>query len=227
MAGINDGHRERLKARFLREGLDHFEPHNILELLLFYAIPQKDTNPLAHQLLDTFGSLAGVLRAPYEALCRVPGVGSHTATLLKLSEAMVRPYLEDSFGDGQILDSSEKLCRFLQPKFAGRKVETVVLVCMDIKKKVLYSGVVEEGSMTAVQFTVKKIAEKAMGLHASFVALAHNHPDGFAFPSQEDILSTHAIQRALLPLDIRVVDHVVVARDDSVSIADSGGMLKL
>lgn len=215
-------HRQRLKERFLREGLDHFAPHVILELMLFYAIPQGDTNPLAHRLLDTFGSLSGVLNASYENLCKVQGVGEHTATLIKLCGAIVRPYLEDSNSGGLVLDSTAKVCAFIQPKFVGRTVETVLLVCLDSKKKLLYCGVQGEGTVDNVPIFLRGIVEKAISVNASYVILAHNHPTGFALPSSEDILTTRTVAKALEPLSIRLLDHIVVAMGDSVSMADSG-----
>ena len=85
---MHSQHRKRMKERFLLEGLEHFEPHNILELLLFYSVPQKDTNETAHLLIERFGSLRGVLDAPFEELCRVPGIKEHSATLIKLIPAL-------------------------------------------------------------------------------------------------------------------------------------------
>lgn len=143
-------HRQRLKERFLQEGLDSFDPVNILELMLFYAIPQGDTNPTAHRLLDTFGSLSGVMNASVENLCQVKGVGQHAATLIKLFAAVVRPYLDDANRGGVVLQSTDEICRYLLPKFAGRTVETFYLVCLDGRRRVNYCGILSEGTLDSV-----------------------------------------------------------------------------
>ena len=215
-------HRQRLKDRFLAEGLDGFDPVNILELMLFYAIPQGDTNPTAHRLLDTFGSLSGVLNASVESLCQVKGVGLHAATLIKLFAAVVRPYLDDGNRGGVVLQSTDEICRYLLPKFAGRTVETFFLVCLDGRRRVISCGVLSEGTLDSVPVFVREIVEKVLAVRASFVILAHNHPSGFALPSRADLDTTRAVVRALEPLSIPVLDHVIVSREDSVSFRDSG-----
>lgn len=175
-------HRQRLKERFLQEGLDHFDPVNILELMLFYAIPQGDTNPIAHRLLDTFGSLSGVMNASVENLCQVKGVGQHAATLIKLFAAVVRPYLDDGNRGGVVLQSTEEICQYLLPKFAGRTVETFFLVCLDGRRRVTYCGVLSEGTLDSVPVFVRQIVEKILAVHAGYVILAHNHPWGLPCP---------------------------------------------
>ena len=215
-------HRQRLKERFLQEGLDSFDPVNILELMLFYAIPQGDTNPTAHRLLDTFGSLSGVMNASVENLCQVKGVGQHAATLIKLFAAVVRPYLDDANRGGVVLQSTDEICRYLLPKFAGRTVETFYLVCLDGRRRVNYSGILSEGTLDSVPVFVRQIVEKVLAVHASFVIMAHNHPSGFALPSRADIDTTREVIRALGPLSVSVVDHIVVSGEDCVSFRDSG-----
>lgn len=215
-------HRQRLKERFLQEGLDSFDPVNILELMLFYAIPQGDTNPTAHRLLDTFGSLSGVMNASVENLCQVKGVGQHAAILIKLFAAVVRPYLDDANRGGVVLQSTDEICRYLLPKFAGRTVETFYLVCLDGCRRVNYCGILSEGTLDSVPVFVRQIVEKVLAVHASFVILAHNHPSGFALPSRADIDTTREVIRALGPLSVSVVDHIVVSGEDCVSFRDSG-----
>lgn len=215
-------HRQRLKERFLQEGLDHFDPVNILELMLFYAIPQGDTNPIAHRLLDTFGSLSGVMNASVENLCQVKGVGQHAATLIKLFAAVVRPYLDDGNRGGVVLQSTEEICQYLLPKFAGRTVETFFLICLDGRRRVTYCGVLSEGTLDSVPVFVRQIVEKILAVHAGYVILAHNHPSGFALPSRADIDTTREVVRALGPLSVPVLDHIIVSGEDCVSLRDSG-----
>ena len=105
----HEGHRQRLKNRFLTEGLDSFETHNILELLLFYSIPQRDTNGIAHKLLDTFGSLKGVFEADFEELIKIDGIKENTATLLKLIPEVARAYFHEEMDEQKIFDTAEKI----------------------------------------------------------------------------------------------------------------------
>ena len=134
---IHDGHRDRMKKRFLEEGLDGFTQIQALELLLFYCIPVKDTNPLAHALLDRFGSVSQVLEAPVEELRKVPGVGEHTAVFLHLITEAGRFYMVNRTSQEKILPSLESCAEYMLPFFFGRKLETVFLLCLDAKCKVL------------------------------------------------------------------------------------------
>ena len=146
---IHDGHRQRLKDRFRQEGLDKFDEIQVLELLLFYAIPQSDTNPLAHRLLDHFGSLAQVLEAPAEELEKVSGAGANVATLLSLTAALARYYMVNRGNQTAILTSTEMCGDYLLPYFVGRRNETVFLLCLDAKCKVLGCKEVGEGSVNS------------------------------------------------------------------------------
>lgn len=219
---IHDGHRQRLKDRFLRDGLDGFTDIQVLELLLFYAIPVRDTNPLAHALLDKFGSLAKVLDAPVEKLMQVDGVREHTATLIKLAQAMGRSYEISKQGDMRILTTIEACGDFLKPYFKNRKNETVFLLSLDAKLKVLECREVGEGSINYASVPVRRVVEMALEAGASSVVLAHNHPSGIALPSGDDIQTTRRLAAALSAVEIKLVDHIVVADDDYVSMVQSG-----
>ena len=219
---IHDGHRQRLKDRFLEEGLDHFTEVQVLELLLFYCIPRKDTNPIAHGLLDRFGSLSQVLEAPVEALCKVPGISLHAATLLHLNREIGRYYLVSRMSHNTVLPTLEECAAYLVPHFFGRKVETVFLLCLDAKCKVLCCKEVGEGSVNSAGISVRKIVETALAANATTVVLAHNHPSGVAIPSNEDIQTTRRIAIGLQAVEIHLADHIIVADGDYVSLAQSG-----
>lgn len=219
---IHDGHRQRLKTRFLEEGLDHFTEIQILELLLFYAIPRKDTNPIAHALLERFGSLYQVLESSVKELCKVPGISLHAATLLHLNREIGRSYLVSRMSHSTILATLEECSAYMVPHFFGRTLETVFLLCLDAKCKVLCCKEVGEGSVNAAGISVRKIVETALAANASSVVLAHNHPSGMAIPSDEDIYSTRRIAIGLRAVDIHLIDHIIVADDDYVSLAQSG-----
>ena len=219
---IHKGHRQRLKNRFLLEGLDNFTDIQVLELLLFYCIPRIDTNPLAHALLNEFGSLARVMEATPQELKTVDGVGDNVATLFSLITQLSRYYQVNRVMDTRILTSIEKCGHYLLPFFQGRTKETVFLLCLDAKCKVISCKKVGEGSVNSADVSIRKIAEMALAANATAVVLAHNHPSGIAYPSDEDKLTTKKVSIALKAMDIELVDHIVVADDDFVSLAQSG-----
>ena len=219
---VHKGHRERLKARFLETGLDSFTDVQALELLLFYAIPQKDTNPIAHALLDRFGSLSQVLDAPLEALKKVPGISDHSASLLRLVTELARFEQVDSAQRTEVLTSLDACGRYLVPRFFGRKVETVFLLCLDAKCKVLCCREIGEGSVNAASISVRKVVETALSANATSVVLAHNHPSGVALPSADDVQTTRRIAAALSAVEVKLIDHIVVAEGDFISMVQSG-----
>ena len=219
--GLHDGHRQRLIQRFLEEDLDNFEPHNALELLLFYAIPRKDTNELAHVLMDTFGSLKGVFDAPYEELIKVTGIGPNTAALLKLVPSLTRTYYS-SDARSVILDTSEKSGEYFLPYYIGQTEEVVRLACLDAGGKVISNQILHRGSANAAEVNMRKIVNIALRNNAMGVILAHNHPGGLPLPSEEDVATTKSIREALMPMGILLMDHIIVAGQDYVSMARSG-----
>lgn len=219
--GLHDGHRQRLIQRFLEEDLDNFEPHNVLELLLFYAIPRKDTNELAHVLIDTFGSLKGVFDAPYEELIKVAGIGPNTAALLKLVPSLTRTYYS-SDARSVILDTSEKSGEYFLPYYIGQTEEVVRLACLDAGGKVISNQILHRGSANAAEVNMRKIVNIALRNNAMGVILAHNHPGGLPLPSEEDVATTKSIREALMPMGILLMDHIIVAGQDYVSMARSG-----
>lgn len=220
--GVHDGHRKRLKRRFLSEGLDSFEDHNILELLLFYALPRSDTNEIAHRLLEQFKSLSGVFDAPLEELCKVKGISEHSATLIKLIPRLTSAYHTDKSKDIKIISSTNAAGKFFVPRFYGKANEEVHVMLLDDKKKVIKCEKVFEGTVNSTPITVKKVVAMAVNSNATGVILAHNHPGGIALPSKSDLRATEKIYRALELINIQLCDHIIVADDDFVSLADSG-----
>ena len=216
------GHRERMRKRFLRFGLDNFDDHNVLELLLFYAVPRRDTNVIAHRLLDAFGTLDGVFDASPEALMTVEGVGPGAAALIRLVPEAARRYFIARTAPGQILADSEAAGRYLLPRFLTCRDETMYLVCMDGKLKVLDCREVSRGSATSVSVNARRVTQIALGQNASAVLLAHNHTSGIAIPSDEDVAVTLRLRALLAQVGVTLTDHIVVAGDDFVSMADSG-----
>lgn len=220
--GIHEGHRQRLRDRFIKDGLDNFEEKHVLELILFYCIPRKDTAEIAYNLLKHFGSLAQVLDARPEELREVPGVGDGVATFLPLLNAVGRYYRVHRTKPVSVLTTVEACGDYIVPYFHGRKNETVFLLCLDAKCKVLACKEVGEGIVNSASISTRRIVEMALGAGASSVVLAHNHPSGIALPSPDDILTTRQVALGLAAVDIVLTDHLVVADDDYVSMAQSG-----
>lgn len=216
---LHDGHRQRMKERFLSSGLDGFSDHEILELLLFYALPYRDTNDLAHALVNRYGSWAQVVNANHADLLEVPGVTPHVATLLTLVGQSVQRYYRDMMGSVQQLYNADTLARHVIPWFYGEKDESVLLVSMDNKRKHLNTTRIFRGSVNSAQFNVRLAVQQALRDNATQVALAHNHPNGYAFPSTADINTTRYVSQILAPLDIRLVDHIVVAEGDGLCMS--------
>lgn len=224
---MHEGHRERMKEKFLTDGLDHFQSHEILELFLFNAIPRRDTNEIAHRLLDTFGSLSGVFDAPYEELLKVEGVGQSAAAFIKLVPQISRCYLDDKQQDKARVFNTESAEKILLPKFIGRTNEVIVLLLLDSKGRQLFCGIVNEGAVNTVPIYVRKIVELAVRYNAASAILAHNHPSGSTMPSAGDITSTKDVFQALKTVNVWLNDHIIVADGDTLSMADCGLMKKL
>ncbi len=220
---IHDGHRQRVRDRFLAEGLDGFNEHQALEMLLFYCFSRKDTNELAHNLIAEFGSLARVLEAPVKQLQKVPGMGKQAATFLSFTASFSRYYMVCRAKEtGDCLKTIDACGDYLLPFFLGRANETVCLLCLDAKCKVLCCKLVGEGSINSAGVPVRKLVEIALGANATSVVLAHNHPSGFAVPSKEDAETTRHVAAALRTVDVILSDHIVFSDDDYVSMVQSG-----
>lgn len=221
-AGVHSGHRQRLKDQFLTHGMDPIHDVNVLELVLFYAIPRQDTNPIAHRLLNTFGSLAAVFDATPEELMERGGLSKNAATLIKLIPAAARRQQLSRSSCHQLLDSTQKCGDYLVPFFFGATQEEVYLLGLDAKCKVLGCVKLSTGSVNSAGLSIRKVVECALNMKASSVVLAHNHTSGIAIPSQEDIRTTQSISHALDLVGVYLADHVVVADEDYVSMAESG-----
>ena len=215
------GHRERMKAEFLARGLEGWPDHRVLELLLFYTIPQGDVNDLAHELVERFGSLAGVLDASVEELKKVKGVGDHTAVFLRMLPAVLGRYQGARTRLSAIINSPEEAYAWLEPYFFGARNEMVYVLCLDGKRQVLGVRKVAEGSIELAEVNTRRIAEEAIGLRAAQIYVAHNHVSNLAIPSQADWLTTDTLRGALRPNGIEHIAQQVFVDGDMVSRKDS------
>ena len=218
---MHSGHRQRVKDEFKARGVAGWPDHRVIELLLFYAIPQGDVNGLAHTLIERFGSLAGVLDASPDELKKVPGVGDHSAVLIKLISTLGGRYQEQRGGPGHIVGGPDEAAGILAPYFYGARNEMVYILCLDSKRKVLGVRKVAEGSIYAADINIRRIAEDAIGLRAAGFYLAHNHISNLAFPSAEDWHATDTIRTALAAVGLELVDHLIFVDGDAISLNQS------
>lgn len=220
MPNEHHGHRSRMRERFLHTHFDGFEEHQILEMILFYVYPRTDTNPLAHRLLNTFGSISAVLDAPVDTLIDA-GLTKNAATFLVMLPDISRVYLNDRNNNKSKIIDFEKLGEYFTAKFIGRDEEAMILLLADAKGKEVYCGVVSKGSFHASEAPVRKIVDLSMRYNAATAVIAHNHPSGVALPSKADIMATSSIAQALNLIGVMLVDHIIVSDDDFVSLRDT------
>ena len=217
----HSGHRDRLRGEFLARS-ESFPDHKVLELLLFYALPRQDTNPISHDLLERFGSLEGVLDAPPEALAQVKGVGDRSAVLFKAVKELARRYAAGRSRIGNLITTNYAAYEILHPLFFGARNERVYLLCLDGKKKLLGCAKLGEGNVNAAEVTPRGVVETALNHNAARVILAHNHVSGLALPSDEDKATTLYLQTLLSQVGVLLDDHLIFVDDDMVSLKDSG-----
>lgn len=222
MPNGKEGHRERMKQLFRETGLDGFASHNALELLLFYAVPRKDTKELARRLIGVFGGFDKVLEADYESLRDVEGVGEQTATYLKLILSSYRYYELERQKQGFVASSTGAAADYCSALFLGEDNELCYALCFDQKLKLINTVVVSQGSFNAAAVSVRRVVEITARNKAVSVILTHNHPGGNAVPTPQDIDTTKKVMAALAVIGVALQDHVVVGERDSLSMADAG-----
>ena len=222
--GVHDGHRERLRARFAEHGLESFNELNALELLLCYAIPRRDTNEIAHRLLDAFGSLSGVFQASMQELTSIPGIGENAATLILMVPQIVKKAHVSKAKETKIIRNSADAGNYLLPYFLDEPDEIVMMLCLDNKRAVICCREMGRGVVNCVDANIRRMVETALKVKTTTVIVAHNHPNGVALPSREDDNFTRTLYRSLGLLGITLEDHIIVANDEFVSLADSGVM---
>lgn len=220
---LHQGHRDRLRKRFLREGLEFFEDHQVLELLLFNALPRQDTNKIAHLLLQRFGSFSAVLDADARDLASIPGMGEAASAFLAFIPALTRRYLHDSATREKVsLIDPERISRYLVPLMAGRVEEVFYVICLDNRCRLIFPALISRGTVTEALIHPRQVVETILRHKSSNVVLAHNHPSGILKPSQSDINLTTLLQRLFIPIGVCLLDHIIVAREETISMASMG-----
>ncbi len=221
MDAPHEGHRQRLRERFLKMGFDSFEPHEMFELLLTYSIPRKNTNLIAHRLIDTFGSVSAVFDASIEALMSVDGISENSATLIKMIPQMLRFY-ETGMDTTKCLNTIEKVREYFSVAFIGLTKEEFKVCCLDNGLNVISNTTVSKGTNKSASVYARQIAEAAFKANSTNIIIAHNHPDASCNPSDADKLLTRQIRSSLKAIDIEILDHIIVGRDGVLSFKEIG-----
>lgn len=222
MASVHEGHRERMKKQFGEHGGASMSDIQFLEMLLFYAIPRRDTNVLAHALLDRFGTLRGVLDADPSALREIEGVGENAALLLKTVREALRRYVTEPLKDTHVIFSSSDAGAYFVPILQYETEEKAYLLCLNGRGGIVSCSEIASGTLSTININIRQIVDEAVRHRCTSVVLAHNHPNGYAIPSAEDRMFTAELKKALRIMEIRLMDHIIVANDDYVSFAQSG-----
>jgi DNA repair protein RadC len=219
---MHEGHRQRVTQRFLSEGHEGFEDHEILEFMLFYVLPRVDTKPVAHRLLKAFGSLSGVLEASAYDLEQVEGVGKKAAAYLSAFPEVFRAYRRSRMGIRPSIKSVKDACEFARSLLFGKAFEQFYVVWLDTQNRVIHFERISEGGASESPIYLGKLAAGALRHKAVKGIVAHNHPGGDPAPSKTDIGTTIEIAKALGTLGIELLDHIIICDDSSFSFqADS------
>ncbi len=219
---VHEGHRQRLRDRFLQEGLDGFAPHEVLELLLCYAIPQRNVNPLAHELLAHFGSLHGVFEAVPEQLQEVEGIGPYAAAFLCLMAPLCRRIEISRMGQKPRLRSRRDAQTYCVNLLSGLRHEHFYLLALDAQMQLIGTVLIGKGSLSEVPAYPRLAVEAAIQYNAHSVILCHNHPCGSTEPSDADLHTTFRLVEVLSGIDVPVMDHMIVADGQAGSMVQMG-----
>lgn len=224
MAGkknAHQGHRQRMHERVQNYGLDSLAPHEALEYVLYLTNAQKDTNGIAHELIERFGDFAAVLEASEEELCTVEGVGPATARMLHLLPQISRYYGRSRTSNARCIQTTEQMGSYLMAKFAWSDYERAMLVSLDSRKRVRAAVWLREGTSDRVSLEIKDVVSAAIKGKTDTVVLCHNHPNGVALPSLADMDATGNIARALGLVKIHLLDHFILTDTEYFSMRDA------
>lgn len=214
---LHKNHRQRVFDRLENDGLDSFYDHEIIELILFYTVPRRDTNPIAHRLINEFGSLTGVMDADAKSLEKVQGVSHKSAVLLSMIPSLMRRYSIGRANNKAALDTFEKASQYAKDLMTGENREVFYILCLDSKSRLLKAEKLKEGTAAEIVVNPRSAVMAAAGHEAAGVILVHNHPHGSAKPSNEDITLTRKTALALGLIGIPVLDHIIVAENEAFS----------
>ncbi len=215
------GHRAKVKNRYFASGFNGMPDHNILELLLFFGIPYKDTNEIAHALIDRFGSFSGVLEAKPSELVKIKGMTENAACLISMVLPLYKRYFIDINSKNPYYESTAKLAEYVRNLLLDTNDERVFALCFDHRRCLLGYRIIGDGDIVSSSVDFRKLAEILLETKASGVILAHNHPHGITAPSRNDIETTKEIFRFVNTLKVRLLDHIIVNDNSYLSMAET------
>jgi DNA repair protein RadC len=218
---IHKGHREKVKQRYYEAGLTSMPDHNILELLLFFGIPQKDTNPLAHELIETFGSFSGVLEASKTELQSVKGMTENAACLLSLILPVYKRYVKDLHKKKRKFEDAKEMADYLRPFYLDTPNERIYAMCFDLHDRMIACRVVSDGDRGSASLDCCKLASIALEVKAKKIVLSHNHPNGTLRPSEDDVEATEMARDMLMYLKVQLKDHIIITDKSYFSMVNS------
>lgn len=215
---IHKGHRQKVKERYLEVGLDSMPDHNVLEMLLFFAIPFKDTNETAHLLMEKFGSFSGVLKASVADLKNVKGMTENAACLISMLLPIYKRYTDDLVLKKPQLITTQDIVDFIKPKFIDCSNERAYVLCFDNKHSLICARLLDEGDIASATLNMRSLAATVLETKAKSCVLVHNHPNAIALPSAEDIDATKTASDLLQKLKVRLEDHLIIAENQYCSM---------
>lgn len=218
----HEGHRKRLRERFAAAGLEAFAPHEILELLLTFAIPRRDTKPIAYALMTRFGSLHAVLQASVKELTQVDGIGENAATLISMMMPLFRAYHKSAEEEVPVLKNLQQCASYCKGLFTGERYEKLYVVCLDGRMRRINTVLISSGDVNQVPVFARHVLSAASQCNASGMIITHNHPNGNAQPSSEDVALTEALAQILSGINVVLYDHVIVSPTEVFSFRRDG-----
>ncbi len=216
------GHRKRLKERFIETEGEGLADYELLELVLFYAIPRVDVKPIAKELLQRFGSLSGVINASLSELQKISYVGESVVVLLKAIKTSSERLAKYEIQNKQIFQSSESVVKYCQLKIAHQQNEHFLILFLDRKNKLIMDEILQKGTIDHAPVYPREIVKRALELGASSIIMVHNHPSGDPTPSQADIEMTRYIMSIADKINLHVLDHIIIGKSSYISMKDYG-----
>lgn len=222
---LHDGHRQRLREKFINRGADAIEEHELVELLLFYAIPRKNTNEIAHKLVNEFGNLAGIMDADIENIAAVKDMGYNSAIFFKLLQACANKYINQVNNISGSMVNPHNIHAYIKNLFYGHSQEIAYAIFLDNQSVARMVKKLSDGTANETTLNIDTVLKLALNQKYPYMILAHNHPNGNAMPSPEDIYFTKRLEMALSFTHVRMVDHLIVSGDNVISMSNHLNML--
>ncbi len=221
---VHEGHRARMRDRILKDGIESLQSHEVLEYVLYAFVPRKDTNEIAHELIEKFGTFSGVLDADYEQLMTVKGISEVTATFLTSLKGIFGYYQLDKAKAKKKVDTLKKVVDYMQGLIGYETKEKAYLLLTNNQSELITTKLLSSGTVDQVGIHVREISELALRYKATNVILCHNHPSGNVSPSVDDVGLTRSIYTALRMINIRLLDHIIISGNEYYSMKFAGDL---